>query len=91
MSAPIRKAVKLNLENKDMPLVQIDYRKDEKYWIGAKGTQVNFYTEVNFPGEDSCAKSQRALARIFLLALPRNKAQTGIDYYDNSYPSAILD
>ena len=72
-------------------MVQIDYRKDERYWVGALGTQVNFFTEVNFPGDDSCAKSQRALARIFLLALPGNKAKSGIEYYDNNYPSSVLE
>lgn len=38
LSAPIRKAIKLNLEKKDMPMVQIDYRTNESYWVSSKGT-----------------------------------------------------
>lgn len=38
LSAPIRKAIKMNLDKKDMAMVQIDYRTNESYWISSKGT-----------------------------------------------------
>lgn len=82
--------MKAIVENKPAPQpCQIDYRKDEKYWVfpGAKDVGVTF--EVNFASTED-----QQLGRIFLLELNDSKRQVmnapGILYHDKAFPENVL-
>lgn len=69
MSAPIRLAMKKVLEGKgDFTPCQIDYRKDERFWVFGDDKNVSVTFEVNFE-----ASTDQALARIFLMELNDSK------------------
>ena len=67
---------------------QIDYRKEEKYWVFGSDKDVNVTFEVSFDNE-----TDRALARIFLLELNDSKRNVmnaqGIIYHDKSFPENV--
>lgn len=50
---------------------QIDYRKDERYWLFANDQHVRVIYEVNFTSEED-----QALARIFLLEMKDTRGVT---------------
>ena len=64
LSAPLRKAFNniLKGEATVMAPCQIDYRKEESYYLFPEKDQVSFIVDVNFN-----EKEDIALARIFLL------------------------
>ena len=70
MSSPIRKAMKMCLEKKgnEFKPCQIDYRREERFWVFASEKDVSVTFEVNFESETDIA-----LARIFLLELNDSK------------------
>jgi hypothetical protein len=49
MGAPIRKTLyDIKEENKEEYLIEIPYRKNEKYWIKKTATNAIFYYSVHF-------------------------------------------
>lgn len=63
---------------------QIDYRKDERYWVFATDTEVRVIFEVNFTSEED-----QALARIFLLEMKDTRGvqnAPSISYFDKAFP-----
>lgn len=65
MGAPILHAMNMALEGKSgFKPCQIDYRKNESYWVFGTDKDVSVTFEVSFEGETDIA-----LARIFLLEL----------------------
>ena len=84
VGAPIRKGVNVAMGKiKSMNPCQIDYRKDESYWVFATpGEKVSVTYECNFDAE-----TDKAIARIFLLELgdlkhPKIMNCPGIMYHD---------
>ena len=68
---------------------QIDYRKDERYWLFATNDNVRVIFEVNFTSEED-----QALARIFLLEMKDTRGVTNapaIQYHDKAFPQEVLD
>lgn len=91
MSAPIRKGMNgvLNKTNdKGWKPVQIDYRKNERYWVFADNTSVSTVFEIDFETTED-----QALARIFLLELADAKRNVmnapGITYHDKAFPENV--
>ena len=69
LSAPIRMAMNMVLAGKDgFKACQINYRKDERFWVFGSSNDVSCTFEVNF---DSV--TDQSLARIFLLELNDSK------------------
>jgi hypothetical protein len=66
LGAPIRAAMKgcLAKTNDNFKPCQIDYRKDERFWVFGSNGDVRVIFEVNFSSEEDAA-----LARIFLLEM----------------------
>lgn len=66
MGAPLRKAMKgvLGKTNSSFKPCQIDYRKDERFWVFCSDNDVRIIYEINFQTQED-----QALARIFLLEL----------------------
>lgn len=89
MSAPIAKAMKMCLEKKDgFQPCQLDYRKEERFWVFGSGQDVLVTFEVNFDSVED-----QALARIFLLELADAKRTVmncpGVMYHDKSFPDNV--
>jgi len=66
LGAPIRAAMKgclAKTNDKHVPC-QIDYRKDERFWVFGSNNDVRVIFEVNFDSDEDSA-----LARIFLLEM----------------------
>jgi len=89
LGAPIRKAINMVLQKKDgFEPCQIDYRKDERFWVFGTKDNVSVTFEVNFEGE-----TDQALARIFLLELNDSKRQVmnapGVQYHDKQFPDNV--
>lgn len=89
MGAPIRKAMKGVLEKTNSKFVpcQIDYRKDERYWVFASDNDVRVIYEVNFTSEED-----QALARIFLLEMKDTRGvqnAPAIVYHDKQFPTEV--
>jgi len=69
LSAPIWKAMQAILKGTAPPKpCQIDYRKDEKFWVFGAAKDVSVTFEVNFSSTED-----QSLARIFLLELNDSK------------------
>jgi len=69
LSAPIWKAMQAILKGTVPPKpCQIDYRKDEKFWVFGAAKDVSVTFEVNFSSTED-----QSLARIFLLELNDSK------------------
>ena len=65
MGAPIRKAMKkLLAKQNDFQPCQIDYRKQESFWVTGTDKDVTCTFQVQFDGEED-----QSLARIFLMEL----------------------
>ena len=89
MSAPIRKAMKYVLgEGPETKPCQIDYRKDERYWVFGSKDDVSVTFEVELGSVED-----QALARIFLLELNDSKRNVmnapTILYHDKIYPENV--
>jgi hypothetical protein len=54
MGAPIRKAMKgvLDKTNDKFVPCQIDYRKDERFWVFGSNNDVRVIFEINFTSEE---------------------------------------
>lgn len=53
MSAPIRKAMLMVMNNKDgFEACQIDYRKSESFWVFGSAKDVTVTFQINFEGKD---------------------------------------
>lgn len=89
MGAPIRKAMKgcLDKKNDGFKPCQLDYRKDERFWVFASNNDVRVIFEVNFTSEED-----KALARIFLLEVASTKGvqnAPAIIYHDKQFPNEV--
>mmetsp|Transcript_17999 Transcript_17999/g.30648 ORF Transcript_17999/g.30648 Transcript_17999/m.30648 type:complete len:175 (+) Transcript_17999:203-727(+) len=89
MSAPIRLAAKGVLESKQQfKPCQIDYRKDERFWVFGTDKDLSVTFEMNFSEE-----TDQALARIFLLELNDSKRNVMnapvIIYHDKVFPENV--
>ena len=86
VGAPIRKAMKgvLDKSNGSFKPCQIDYRKDERFWVFGSNDDARVIFEVNFTSIED-----QALARIFLLEMKdtRNVVNApAISYHDKQFP-----
>lgn len=90
LGAPIRKAMKgtLDKSNDKFTPCQIDYRKDERYWVFGSNSDVRVIFEVNFSTEED-----KALARIFLLEMKDTRGvqnAPAIAYHDKEFPQEVV-
>lgn len=90
MGAPIRKAMKgcLAKQNDKFTPCQIDYRKDERFWVFGSNNDVRVIFEVNFDSEED-----KALARIFLLEMKDTRGvqnAPAILYHDKQFPQEVV-
>lgn len=90
MGAPIRKALKEILEDsKECYLVEIPYRKDEKYWIKKGENNAVFFFTVNFAD-----KTDMAIAKIMLNELKDSKKSSSqsvpVTYFSKIDPGSDL-
>jgi len=89
LGAPIRKAMN-NVKNKknDFKPCQINYRKDERYWVFGSDKDVRVIFEVNFTDAEDIA-----LARIFLLEQKDTRSvlnAPAIAYHDKAPPQEVV-
>ena len=90
LSAPIWKAMKAVVDKTAAPKpCQIDYRKDEKFWVFPSAEDVSVTFEVNFQTVED-----QSLARIFLLELNDSKRSVmnapGVIYHDKTMPENVV-
>ena len=90
MGAPIWAAMQAILNNTAPPKpCQIDYRKDESFWVFPAEKDVSVTFEVNLNSVED-----QALARIFLLELADSKRQVmnspSIQYHDKQQPDDVM-
>jgi hypothetical protein len=91
MGAPLRKAMKgvLDKKNESLKPCQIDYRKDERFWVFGTNQHALIIYEVNFTSDEDAA-----LARIFLLEMKDTRGVTNapaIAYHDKTFPKEVMD
>lgn len=90
LGAPIRRAMKAVAEGTGASLkpCQIDYRKDERFWVFPSAGDVNCTFEVNFE-----SSTDQSLARIFLLELHDSKRSVqnapSVLYHDKKFPENV--
>lgn len=90
LGAPIRKAMNMVLQGKDgFEPCQIDYRKEERFWVFGSKDDISCTFEVSF---DSV--TDQALARIFLLELNDSKRNVvnapAVLFHDKTNPENVL-
>ena len=89
LGAPIWKAMQAVINKTAPPKpCQVDYRKDERFWVFGSATDVAVTFEVNFHGVED-----QSLARIFLLELNDSKRNVqnapGVMYHDKQFPENV--
>lgn len=87
LSAPLRAAMNAVLNKTKPPApCQIDYRKDERFWVFPEETDVSVTFEVNFH-----QATDQSLARIFLLELNTAKVVNApaVAYHDKQFPESV--
>lgn len=89
IGAPIWRALNAIKNKSDPPKAcQIDYRKDERYWVFPDKNEVSVTFEINLP-----SKEDQQLGRIFLLELNDSKRLVtnapGITYHDLVFPDNV--
>ena len=90
MGAPIRKAlIDVREESKENYLMEIPYRRDEKYWVRKQDTNAIVYYNINFTDPTDIA-----LAKIFCIELKDTKKTTSnaasVTYYQKIDMSSDL-
>ena len=89
LGAPIWKAMQVVLgTQKKFEPCQIDYRKDERFWVFPGTEEVSCTFEVNFTNSED-----QQLARIFLLELNDSKRNVqnapGVVFHDKTFPDNV--